>query len=123
MQRLRRIRVPCLIRPAMPAIGTNTYAEFDAVLTKLDENPMDALGVVLGYWNMLVAERDAGRVRLAPAELSAKPVGSISWHSQRSRGARQAPARERRPSRPTRSGPTARARGRRPMTVPRSHGR
>jgi hypothetical protein len=97
----------------MPAIGATTYAELDAMLSKLGakmtapqvhalylgamsstnlrlgpqrlldrvlgeavdlgEDPMEALQVILGYWNTLVAERQAGRVRLAPAALSRDP--------------------------------------------------
>jgi hypothetical protein len=58
------------------------------------DDAMDALGVLLGYWNTLVAEKDAGRVRLAPAALSDDPsraellayatrrVDELRWHAR-----------------------------------------
>jgi len=98
-------------------IATTSFADFDAVLTKLHaklearevhalylgaltstnfrlgpqrlldlvfgehpelggsiEDANAALQVLFGYWNTLVAERDRGRVRLAPGTLPAQPT-------------------------------------------------
>lgn len=100
----------------MPGIRSASYADLDALLTKLaakvkpwevhalylgaltstnlrlgpqqlidrllgdevelGDNAMDSLGTILGYWNTLVSERDAGRVHLAPLELPKKPAQS-----------------------------------------------
>ncbi len=98
----------------MPAIGTTTYMELEAALTKvgaklsaaevhvlylgaqtstsfglgpqrlfdrilgdeveLGEDSIVPLNAIMGYWNTLLSERQAGRVRLPPLTLPASPT-------------------------------------------------
>jgi hypothetical protein len=59
------------------SFGLGPQRLFDTILgddADLGEDPIAPLNAIMGYWNTLVSERKAGRVRLPPLTLPASPT-------------------------------------------------